>query len=242
MTYRIRNFVLAIGLALVAMLLTLFYVSNYKRSVQEGSTNTRVWVATHDLAAGVSGSDLMKQNAFKSVDVPRRDVVPGAISEPTQIRSLVLSAPVFAGEQVTLRRFSDVAAEGIRAQLKGTLRAVQISGSADQMLAGTLQPGDHVDLVANLRIDSSGSRTQTATRIVLRDLTVLGQPGEGAAAHVTQAGTTAALMAVSDTQVQRLFYVLKNGDWTLELRPVVDATDSNERIDTLDSIMHQGVR
>src|SRR4051794_10857061 len=113
MTYRIRNLVLAFGLALVAMLLTLFYVSNYKRSIQQDTTDTRVWVAAHDIPAGTSGADLVK-GAFHAVNVPRRSVVPGAVSDPSQVRALVLSAPLFAGEQVTLRRFSDVAAEGVR--------------------------------------------------------------------------------------------------------------------------------
>ncbi|MHB8642638.1 MAG: Flp pilus assembly protein CpaB [Gaiellaceae bacterium] len=240
MTYRIRNLAVAIGLALVALLLTLFYVTNYKRSIQDGASNARIWVAAHDVPAGVTGSDLVKQSDLRATDVPKRSVVPGAISSPEQVRNLVLSAPLYAGEQVTLRRFSDVAAQGIRAQLKGTMRAVQISGTTDQMLYGTLQPGDHVDVVANLRLNTAQSGA--ATRIVLRDLTVLGEPGQSAAARVTQGGGSSALLAVTDTQVQRLFYVLKNADWTLELRPVVDATDSSERVDTLDTILKQGVR
>jgi Flp pilus assembly protein CpaB len=240
MTYRIRNLVIAIGLALVALLLTLFYVTNYKRTIQQGASNARVWVAAHDVAAGVSGADLLKQNALHATDVPKRSVVPGAISTPEQVRTLVLSAPLYAGEQVTLRRFTDVAAEGVRAQLKGTMRAVQISGSPDQMLYGTLHPGDHVDVVANLRLDST--KAAAATRIVLRDLTVLGEPDQSTASRVTQAGSSSALLAVTDTQVQRLFFVLKNADWTLELRPVVDATDSSERVDTLDTVLRQGVR
>jgi hypothetical protein len=48
------------------------------------------------------------------------------------------------------------------------------------------------------------------------------------------------ILAVSDTQVQRLFYVLKNADWTLELRPVVNAADSGERIDTLNTVLGEG--
>ena len=45
------------------------------------------------------------------------------------------------------------------------------------------------------------------------------------------------ILAVSDTQVQRLFFVLKNADWTLELRPVVNAADSRERVDTINSVL-----
>ncbi len=239
MTYRIRNLVVAIGLALVALLLTLFYVTNYKRTVQQGASNAHIWVAAHDVAAGVSGADILKQNDLKATDVPKRDVVPGAISSPEQVRALVLSAPLYAGEQVTLRRFTDVAAQGVRAQLKGTMRAIQISGTADQMLYGTLHPGDHVDIVANLRLDSA--KSGAATRVVLRDITVLGDAGQSAASRVTS-GDSSALLAVTDTQVQRLFYVLKNADWTLELRPAVDATDSSESVDTLDTILRQGVR
>ena len=240
MTYRIRNLLIAAGLALLAMLLTLFYVTNYKRSVQHGASNTTVYVAAHDIAAGVTGADLAKDHALRATQVTKRSVVPGAIASTDQVRDLVLSAPLFAGEQVTLRRFSDVQAEGVRAQLKGTMRAVQVSGDADQMLAGTLHPGDHVDVVANLRTETD--KATNATRIVLRDLVVLGQPDESATTKVSSGGTTSALLGVTDTQVQRLFFVLKNGDWTLELRPVVDAADSPERVDTMGSILKQGVR
>src|SRR6058998_3051177 len=103
MTYRIRNIVIAVGLALVAMMLTLFYVTNYKRSVQHNASSVQVYVAARDISSGVTGADLVKQHALKGVTIRRSDVVPGAISSPDQIGNLVLTAPVYAGEQVTLR-------------------------------------------------------------------------------------------------------------------------------------------
>jgi Flp pilus assembly protein CpaB len=241
MTYRIRNIFIAVGLALIAMMLTLFYVTNYKRSVQRDASSVAVYVAAHDVNAGSAGADLLKQSDLRRETVQRRDVVPGAISSPDQIRNLVLSGPLFAGEQVTLRRFTDAAALGIRAQLKGTLRAVQVAGDPSQLLAGTLQAGDHVDLVANLRADVN-STTANAARIVLRDLTVLSTPGGSLTKVSTPGGSTTVILAVTDTQVQRLFFVLKNADWTLELRPVVDATDSAERVETVNSVLKEGVR
>src|SRR5579872_6390500 len=137
MTYRIRNVVIAIGLALIAMMLTLFYVTNYKRSVQRDASSVQVYVAAHDVSAGVAGAVIATQHDLRLENVQRRDVVPGAISSPGQIANLVLAGPLYAGEQVTLRRFTNVAAEGIRAQLKGTLRAVQVAGDSSQLLAGT---------------------------------------------------------------------------------------------------------
>jgi Flp pilus assembly protein CpaB len=238
MTYRIRNILIAVGLALVAMMLTLFYVTNYKRSVQKDSQSVQVYVAAGDVTAGTSGADIVKSHQLRLVSVQRKDVVPGAISSPDQISNLVASGPLYAGEQVTVRRFSDVAAQGIRSQLKGTMRAVQVAGDANQLLSGTLQSGDHVDLVANLRLNNQS--TAAATRIVLRDLTVLTTPSSGSKLSESSNGSDSVILAVSDTQVQRLFFVLKNADWTLELRPVVNAADSGERIDTLNTVLGEG--
>src|SRR3954449_13037159 len=104
MTYRIRNIAIAFALALVAVLLTAFYVSNYKRNVQQGEANVRVWVAAQDIPAGVTGAAAVKRGLVKPEDVVRRNVVPGAISDSNQIETLVATQRVFAGEQVTLRR------------------------------------------------------------------------------------------------------------------------------------------
>jgi len=241
MTYRIRNILIAVGLALVAMLLTLFYITNYKRSVQHSTSGVPVYVAVRDLTAGTTGADIVKQHDLRVETVQQHDVVPGAISSPQQVSGLLLAAPVYAGEQVTLRRFSDVAAQGIRSQLKGTLRAVQVAGDPNQLLAGTLVAGDHVDLVANLRLQSN--TTSTATRIVLRDLTVLTAPNDPTLGKVSAtSGGDSVILAVTDTQVQRLFFVLKDADWTLELRPVVAAVDSPERVDTLNTVLLAGAK
>jgi Flp pilus assembly protein CpaB len=237
MTYRIRNVAIAIGLALVAMLLTLFYVVNYRRTVQHSQATVQVYVAARNIVAGTAGTAIAHGNALKVASIPRRSVVPGAISDPNQVASLILTEPLYAGEQVTLRRFSDLKAEGIIGQLKGTMRAIQVPGDPNQLLAGTLRAGDHVDVVANLTLNSDTGGSH-AVRIVLRDLTVL-QPANAAPTGPGGPGTSV-ILAITDTQVQRLYFVMKNADWTLELRPAVDATDSPERLDSIQSVLQSG--
>ena len=238
MTYRIRNILIAIGLAFAAMLLVLLYVTNYKRSVQHGATEVPVFVAAHDIAANTAGADIIAKHDLRQITVPQRDVVPGSISSLDQIRSLVLSTPIYAGEQVTVRPFSDVAAQGIRAHLRGTMRAIQLSGDPNQLLASTLHTGDHVDLVANLRINPNSNAY--ADKIVVRNLLVLQAPQENAAAKATGASSTSVILAVSDTWVQRLFFAYHNGDWSLELRPVITPADGRDRVDTIQSVLGQG--
>src|SRR5256885_2105555 len=57
MTYRVRNIGIAVALAIVAALLTSFYVTNYKRHVQRGEDHVTVLVAKHDIPVGTAGSD-----------------------------------------------------------------------------------------------------------------------------------------------------------------------------------------
>jgi Flp pilus assembly protein CpaB len=235
MTYRIRNVAIAIGLALVAMLLTLFYVINYRRSVQHGQATVQVYVANRNIAAGTAGTDIAHGKSLRAISIPRRSVVPGAISDPNQVASLVLTQPLYAGEQVTLRRFSDLHAEGIVGQLKHAMRAVQVPGDPNQLLAGTLKAGDHVDVVANISLQQNNEHV---TRIILRDLTVLQAPTANLSNAANQ--QTSAILAVSDIQVQRLFFVMKNADWMLELRPAVDASDSTERLEVTQSVIEAG--
>ncbi len=154
MTYRLRNIIVAIGLALVAALLTTFYVANYKRHVRQDESTVKVFVAKRDIPQGTQGSEILKQGYIGTADVVQRTVVPGAISNPDQVQALLTTQPIFVGEQITLRRFASHAEQGIRAQLHGTLRALSLPGTPDQLLAGTLKDGDHVDLVANIKTGS----------------------------------------------------------------------------------------
>jgi Flp pilus assembly protein CpaB len=237
MTYRIRNIMVAVALALVAALLTTFYVSNYKRRVQQGESNVRVYVAAQDIPAGTTGAAAFQKHLIEPRDVIRRSVVPGAISNPDQVTKLAATQPVYAGEQITLRRFGTQSERGLRGELKGTLRAFQVPGTPDQLLAGTLKTDDRVDVVANIQLDAENH----AARIVLRDIRVLRAPEVPKPGARATGDGNSVLLAVRDTQVQRLFFVTKNADWSLELRPPKDATDSGkEVVETTDSVVNAG--
>src|SRR5919202_2776206 len=137
MTYRVRNVGIAVALAAVAALLTSFYVTNYKRHVQRGEHHVTVLVAKQDIPAGTDGSDVA--DMLKPQSVPRRSVVPGAISSPDEISKRVATQTTYAGEQVSSRRFDSVSEAGVAGQLKGPMRGYQVMGDRNQLLAGTLK-------------------------------------------------------------------------------------------------------
>lgn len=244
MTYRVKNITIAVALALVAALLTSFYVTNYQRDVRKGETNVPVWVAARDIPAGTSGADVERKGMLAKSEIVRRSVVPGAISSPEQIAGLVATQPIYAGEQVSTRRFTAPSQRGIQAQLTGLQRAIVIPGDEHQLLAGTLRSGDKVDVVATFGV--GGTSGLPVTRIVLRDIEVLRAPGGGGgdSSKISQGGDSLAVMLkVTDTQVQKLHWVFTAATkWHLELRPGTEAADSPENVESWYSVLREGVR
>ena len=247
MTYRVKNITIAVVLALVAALLTMFYTTNFQRNVRADETNVPVFVAVRDIPAGTSGADVERKGLLKKSEVVRRNVVPGAISKPSEVADLVTTQPIYAGEQVSTRRFATPSQRGIRSQLTGVQRAIAIPGDEHQLLAGTLRPGDKVDLVATfgVKIVNSGEENKF-TRIVLRDIEVLRAPNNAAASSkITsggQEGAFSVMLKVTDTQVQKLHWVFTAAEkWHLELRPATESADSPENVESVYSVLREGV-
>ena len=256
MTYRVRNIVIAVVLAALAALMTSYYVTNYKRHVQQGEDHVQVYVASQDIPAGTAGADAM--HMLKHKTVTKSGVAPGAISKPDEIKSKIASQRIYAGEQVTVNRFANVSQSGIQGSLKGTLRAYQVAGTANQVLAGILKTGDHVDIVANFHYKLA-SQTQTslsyaATKIVLRNVKVLRAPASpGTASKLGGSFDTKyqVVLGLTDNQTQKMLFATHNSSqatagggepgWWLALRPNLKSSDSPGSIETLTTMLRDGL-
>jgi Flp pilus assembly protein CpaB len=243
MTYRIKNVGLAVALALVAGLMVTFYVSNYKKNIQAEEETITVWVAAQNIPEGTVGDNVMESGLLETQDVARKSVAPGAISSLDQLEGTVATQEIYAGEQVSTLRFRPAEQRGVRAQLTGSLRAVQLPGDKNQLLAGVVKEGDHVDVIGNWKYPESGQ--EHITRVVLREILVLKGAETGVATGpeiASPQGSLSVLLALTDAQSQKLFFVAKNGDWSLALRPPEDATDSPEGLETAGTLLSDGLR
>jgi pilus assembly protein CpaB len=248
MNYRVKNIGIAVALAALAAILTSVYVVNYKRHVQRGEDKVTVLVAAKDIPAGTSGADVIDQGFLKKQTVPRKAVVAGAISTPEQLAPTVATQDVYEGEQVSTRRFAPPKEQGIRALIKGTQRAYQLEGDANQLLAGTLKEGDYVDFVGSWELGNGSGDGVVLSRVLVRNLYVLTPPeGDSGGSKVANPGGGGSVIQLraTDNQTKRILWCeencVNNGEgWHLALRPPSNALDSSNFVDEAHIIQFDG--
>lgn len=232
-TYTAKEIALPALLAALAGALTLVYVGKSGPSNAAAAATNGVYVATRDFAAGASGDEIMR--ALRLVRVPQDAVVAGAVTRLGQLTGQITLTPIFEGQQLTARAFGAARQQGLAGQLAGTMRAIQLAGDQNQVLAGSLRAGNRVDVVAALK---AGEGSRPYGRTILRDVVVLKAPASPDAVNGAQ--TFSATLRVTDAQAQTLFFVTKNGDWSLVLRPVVKGRDSGDFVDSVSSVLRAG--
>jgi Flp pilus assembly protein CpaB len=240
MTYRLRNIAIAVALAVLAAMIVSFYVKQQKEDLQQGQTLTTVYVAKDDIPVGTPGSEITGMVA--DVQVPKDAVAPAAIVRPEDLEGKVSTQEIYANEQITLLRFADPTEQGIRAKLSGTLRAIQVPGDEHQLLAGTLKDGDRVDVVGFWVVPDCGACPHYS-RTILRDILVLQAPigSEVSKRLNADSDDKYALLALTDAQSQKLWWIMQGGEWSLELRPTKDPADSPESAEKSETLLIDGM-
>jgi Flp pilus assembly protein CpaB len=247
LNYRTRNIVIAAVLAAAAVLLTVLYVSSSKKHDENKTEAVTVYVTTKSYPLGTAGSKVA--GSLKPVSVTRDTMTTEAVTSPSQIRNLYTIEPLYAGEQLTLKRFAPPTEQGVRAKLTGTERAFQLSGDTNQLLAGTLVPGDRVDVLVNLK--NPKDQEDVRSFVALRGLRVLQTDKGKAGAKIdtdnnSSTGEHAVILAVTDEQAQRLQYAVLNCGgtdcWRLSLRPVKKPKDSTPTTAVFATVVNGGAK
>jgi Flp pilus assembly protein CpaB len=247
--YRFRNTFIAVGLAILGALLVLLYVSSYRDDVQSGAELVEVFVAARDIPEGTDGPSVAGSGYLRKESVLRRNVVRGAIAGSAQISDLAASQTILEGEQVTTRQFHPLAEQGVLASISGNRRAMTVPGDGDTLLSGIVNEGDRVDVLANVNYIirqtgstvSRGDLRRVASRVILRDLLVLRAPSGTSGDAIGSGEQSSITLAVTDRQAQKLLFAIKNGSFWLVLRPVSKPADSTESVETIESILGDGL-
>ena len=206
------------GLALAVGLLVSFTVYNRLRAVA-GSNATAggvpVAVAADDIQVGTR----LEAHDVQVIKLPQSAIPAGAFAGTSQILGRGAILPVSKGEFILNSKLAPLnAGAGLPSMIPQGMRAVSVRVNDVVSVAGFVQPGTHVDVLAT---GSEGSERQTTT--VLENVLVLAV-GKSLDRNATADAQTAPVitLAVSPDDAQKLALVSQEGRIQLSLRNPVD--------------------
>jgi Flp pilus assembly protein CpaB len=203
-----RRGAIAVGLlsALAAAGVLIFAMGQYKHTVDRGTKQDTVLVATAEIKKGTSGETIAAESLFRSTPILASTLSPGAVSDSAFLKGSIAATDILPGQQLTAADFSSVA--GVVGQLGPNQRAISVSIDAAHGDSSVVQAGDRVDVYAGLT--ENGLPVVT---LLVPDASVIKPAGSGAA------GTSATLvLAVSTVQAPMVAYTADNGHLWIMLR------------------------
>jgi Flp pilus assembly protein CpaB len=232
LTTNLKNILIAAVLAIAAVALTLIYVSNSKsKNANASPTYHTVLVAARDIPVGTTGTQLAHSGWLTTARVPSNAVASGTIENKTDLATLVAIQPTYHGEQIVSHRFGTSQQEGVVSTLHGQLRVFELPGDLHQLLAGIVRQGNRVDVVGSV-LKPEGSQNHYGV-IALRNLLVVKAPSGSSGSG---SGTSIDLQLTS-AQAQKLFWIEKNADWSLLLRPSVHPSNASSAPVTAETLI-----
>jgi Flp pilus assembly protein CpaB len=215
---------LGIGAALLAGILLVAYILQYRSSVKDSAAPTSVLVAKKLIPKGTSGSIIAEQDLFQTASLPRDDLKLGAISDPGYLAGRVTTVDIFPGQQITTGELSAGTTSAIQTQIAGEQRALALPSAGSRGLVGYLVDGDRVDIYYE-----TGATGSTVLALLAPNVLVLRAPsGEG---------SPVVLRGESALQAQRLALAADTGTLWYLLRPTTGAENPPRRVVTSQQLL-----
>jgi Flp pilus assembly protein CpaB len=225
--------VVAAGLAAI---LVFAAINSARKDDAVSSAPSTVLVANQLIPKGSSGQALAQQHLFRVARVSDQALVPGAVSDISQLREKVATQDIYPGQQISAQTFSG-AGGALSAKLAAEDRAVSVPLDASHGLIGEVSAGDHVDVLAGFNVQTGSGGSRPVMRALATNISVLkvekSSGGSSANANVT--------LRVSAAMATKLAFASDNGKVWIVLRPAAGAKEIRPSIVSVNSLLF-GVR
>jgi pilus assembly protein CpaB len=207
------------GLALALGLLVSFTVYNQLKTSAGSNTSERatpVVVASNDIPVGVkvTGRDV------RVINLPQSAIPPGSFATISKVVERGAVLPISKGEFILSSKLApENAGAGLPAMIPSGMRAVSVRVNDVVSVAGFVQPGTHVDVLATGNQAANERQTTTVLENVL--VLAVGRSLDRNAAADAQIAPVITL-AVSPDDAQKLALVSQEGRIQLSLRNPMD--------------------
>ncbi len=198
--------------ALLAAVLLVVYLRQYRSSVDSGSRPMSVLVAKSLIPKNTPGKVIAQRDLFQVASLPRDQLKDLAISDPAAVNGRVALSDIYPGQQLTAADFTAETTTAVPTQITGRQRAIAIPVDSAHGAIGAVAAGDHVDVYVGLS-SQQGATAAAALKLLASDIVVLSAPGVGAATGGN------ALLRVTAVQAPKVAFASDNGRIWLIVRP-----------------------
>ncbi len=208
------------GLALALGLLASYAVFNRLRNFAGPNGNERgvqVVVAADDIQVGVK----LAEHDVRVITLPQSAVPPGAFSATAKVLGRGAVLPMSSGEFILPSKLAALnAGAGLPSMIPQGMRAVSVRVNDVVSVAGFVQPGTRVDVLAT---GNQGNGNDRQTTTVLENVAVIAV-GKSLDRNASADGQTAPVITllVSPDDAQKLALVSQEGRIQLSLRNPLD--------------------
>jgi Flp pilus assembly protein CpaB len=214
LTTRRGTIILGIGAAVLAAIVLLVYLNQYRNSVDSGAQPVSVLVAKSLIQKGTPGDVVGSSDLYQTSSIPRKQVKTGAFVDPKTLAGKVAVADIYPGEQLTAADFGLGNPSALTQRLARDQRAVVIPLDGPAQVGGQIAAGDHVDIWVALNATGSNGVTKPVVREVFQNMYVMNVLGGNVTFRANQ------------RQAGALIFASENARMWLVLRPPVGSTNS----------------
>ena len=161
-----RGWAIALGLGAIvlATILLIVYLDRYRARVGGRNAPTPVLIAKQTIKAGTPGTIVADAPMYAPTTLPKKEVIVGAISDPTYLTGRAAAIDILPGQQITAADFAATTSTTVDSQITGTERAISISIDAIHGSLGQLKAGDDVDVYIDYSPPASPEQVVTLFR------------------------------------------------------------------------------
>lgn len=210
---------LSLGFGLLAAAVSFVWLKNKAARLEAAAKPVTVLTAARFLPAGT----ILRSSDVQAKVIPELYVEPSAVNDLKVVEGLAALVPLSPGSQIQTNLFGRPQ-EGVAAFLEPGKRAYTLRMPADKNIAGLLQPGHRVDILAKWE---QGNRE--VTRFLFQNVPVIavgrrtlvfGNDEKESASDY--GGEDLVTLVLEPRQIETLFYLEGKADLKLALRAVGD--------------------
>jgi pilus assembly protein CpaB len=209
LTTRRGTITLGVVAAVLAAIVLLVYLNQYRNSVNNGNQTVSVLVAKSLIQKGTPGNVVGTAGLYELTNLPKKQVKTGAFVDPATLTGKVATTAIYPGQQITSADFAPANAAALTQNLASDQRALVIPLDSPAEVGGQIAAGDHVDVWVAFNAQGANGVSRPLVREALQDLYVMGTNGTNVTVRATP------------KVAGELIYATQNAKIWLVLRPAV---------------------